>query len=114
MFDKVYFDQLEARLRRYFQRFPANERVAVILSTQNADYLMVEIVEYDERFITLVNWPREDADLPDTWDKVRNSLSAITVPYAEIRSVEFNPRIVRGHEIGFRNRDRDTPPNKTA
>ena len=102
MFDKTFFDQLEARLERYFQRYPATERVGVLLATNHEEYLLVEVLEYDERFVAFTYWPRDNSDLPNSWDDVRHPLAAMTISYQEIRSIEFNAAIVREREIGFR------------
>jgi hypothetical protein len=75
--------------------------VAVLINTHQQQYWLVEILEYDERFITFSFWPREDADLPKSWDLHKESLAAITISYEDIQAIEFNPEIVRGHEIGF-------------
>ena len=102
MFDKIFFDQLHDRLERYFDRFTSVERVVLLLRANQEEYVMVEILEYDERFITFTYWPRDKADLPEKWSEVRTGLAALTIPYPDIRSIEFNPGIVRGREIGFR------------
>jgi len=102
MFDKKFFDELEHRLERYFHLFPSAERVGVLINTyQNDEYLLVGIIEYDERFITFAHWPKENADIPRRWDDVKNSLAAVTISYQDIRSVDFDPKIVHGKEIGF-------------
>jgi hypothetical protein len=102
MFDKMFFDQLEKRLEKYFRRYPEAERVAVLVTTNQAEYLLVEIIEYDERFITFSYWPRENADLPKRWDEVPHSLTAVIISYEDIRSVTFDPKLVREREIGFK------------
>src|SRR5688572_27573319 len=101
MFDKMFFDDLENRLEKYFRRYPATERVAVLLATHQSEYLLVEILEYDERFITFAHWPRQNSDIPRRWDEVRHSLAAVIIPYQDIRSISFDPKPVREGEIGF-------------
>ncbi len=104
MFDKMFFDELEGRIQKYFQRYPTAERVAVFVSTNHVEYLVVEIIEYDERFITFSHWPRENADLPRRWDEVRDSLAVVIIPYEDIRAVMLDPKTVREREIGFQRR----------
>jgi hypothetical protein len=101
MFDKQFFDGLDRRLHNYFRRFPSAERIAVVITTNQAEYLLVEVTESDESFITFAHWPLEKADLPVRWKDVKDSLPAVAIPYQEIRSVEFDPKIARGSEIGF-------------
>src|SRR5688572_11946442 len=101
MFEKRIFDELEPRLEAYFRRFPSAERVGIIIRTHQADYLVAEIIDYDDRFITFAHWPLENADIPRTWGDVRDSLVAVTIPYHEITAIEFDPKVVRGREIGF-------------
>jgi hypothetical protein len=101
MFNKQFFDGLDERIQNYFQRFPDTQRVALIVTTNQGEYLLVEIIEYDDAILTFSHWPLEKADLPVHWKDVRGSLPVIAVPYQEIRSIEFDPKLARGSEIGF-------------
>ena len=102
MFDKQFFDELEGRLEKYFQHFPSAERAGVIINTYHGDeFLLVGIIDLDDRFIVFGHWPMENADIPRQWKNPKNSLPAITLSYSDIRSVEFDPKVVRGSEIGF-------------
>jgi hypothetical protein len=97
----MFFDDLHRRIQKYFDRFPDENRVGIVIETSGGGYLMVDIIEYDERFITFAHWPLENADLPSTWAAIKHSLAAVTIPYEDIRAIEFDPKIVRGKEIGF-------------
>jgi hypothetical protein len=101
MFNKEFFERLQDRLWNYFHRFPSADSAVVLIHTSEAEYLLVDVVEADDRFITFAHWPREVADLPKRWSDVTDSLAAVTIPYEEIRSVHFDPRLARGREIGF-------------
>jgi hypothetical protein len=101
MFDRLFFDDLHARIQRYFDRFPSASRVGIIITTSHGEYLMVDVIEYDERFLTFAHWPLDNADLPRSWADVKDSLAAVTIPYEDIHAIEFDPKIVRGKEIGF-------------
>jgi hypothetical protein len=101
MFDKAYFDDFQSRLEKYFRRYPSAERVAILLSTGDEEYLLVEIIDYDERFVTFLYWPRDNSDLPKRWEDIQYPLPAVTVTYPDIRSIEYSPSIVKGREIGF-------------
>ena len=101
MFNRAFFEDLHRRLRNYFHRFPNAESAVILIHTNEAEYLLVDIIEADDQFITFVHWPREIADLPKRWADVEDSLAAATIPYSEIRSVHFDPRLARGREIGF-------------
>jgi hypothetical protein len=104
MFDKMFFDDLQRRVEKYFDRFPSAKRVGILITTHDAEYLLVDLIEYDERFVTFAHWPRDNADLPESWAEVRDSLAAVIVPYEDIVSIQFDPKIVRGSEIGFSRR----------
>jgi hypothetical protein len=101
VFDKEFFNNLEGRLKNYFSRFPSTKRVAVIITTNQAEYLLVEVIDCDDKFITFIHWPREKSDLPARWNQADDPLAAMVVPYEDVRCVEFDPKIVRGSEIGF-------------
>jgi hypothetical protein len=110
MFNKAFFDELQDRLGSYFDRFPSADSAAVVIVTHEAEFILVDIIEADSRFLTFAFWPKDNADLPKDWADVRDSLEAVTLPYRDIRSVHFNPKLSRGREIGFTKSGRKLGP----
>ena len=109
-FDRVFFKNIGDLLEEYYKVYPCG---AVMLTLRVADreYDVAKIIKCDDTLLTFSYFSGEKSQpLLSSAGKVGRETTAwpaLTVPYAMILSVEFNPRAAKDREIGF------TAPEKT-
>src|SRR5437016_11086682 len=93
-FGKAFFEQLGDLLTNYFRTYPCGV-VTVIVRAYDQEYNLVRIVKCNEDLLTFAYYDSEKSrELPEKLQEKSGETTAwpaLTIPYAAILSVEFNP-----------------------
>ncbi len=110
-FNKSYFETIGELLKQYFGIYPCG-LVTVTIKAYGQEYNLVRILKCEEDLLTFIYYSTEKSqELPDTVkDKVGENTAwpALTIPYAALVAVEFNPgKADAGKQIGFKAETKD-------
>lgn len=102
-FDRVFFKNVGDLIAEYQKSYPCGA-VTLTLRVADREYDVAKILKCDDTLLTFAYYSAEKSHpLPPAREGGREEKAwpALTVPYAVILSVEFNPRAAKDREIGF-------------
>ena len=109
-FGRIFFKNIGDLLEEYYKVYPCGA-VTLTLRVIDREYDVAKILKADDTLLTFSYFSSEKSHAIAPADKrpgcEETAWPALTVPYAAILSVEFNPRAATDREIGF------TAPEKT-
>ena len=103
-FDRVFFKNIGDLIEDYQKVYPCGA-VSLTLRVADREYDVAKILKCDDTLLTFSYFSSEKShSLPPAARGTSGESTAwpaLTVPYAMILSVEFNPRAAKDREIGF-------------
>jgi hypothetical protein len=109
-FGRIFFKNIGDLLEEYYKVYPCGA-VTLTLRVMDREYDVAKILKCDDTLLTFSFYSSDKSHAlsPATNEPGCETTAwpALTVPYAAILSVEFNPRAAKDREIGF------TAPEKT-
>ena len=108
-FGRIFFKNIGDLLEEYYKVYPCGA-VTLTLRVMDREYDVAKILKCDDTLLTFSFYSSEKSHTISPTPGAGGEMTAwpaLTVPYAAILSVEFNPRAAKDREIGF------TAPEKT-
>ncbi|MGH9786904.1 MAG: hypothetical protein ACRD88_22260 [Terriglobia bacterium] len=103
-FDRVFFKNIGDLLEEYYKVYPCGA-VTLTLRVIDREYDVAKILKCDDALLTFSYYSSDKshalAPAAPAAGCEATAWPALTVPYAAILSIEFNPRAAQDREIGF-------------